>query len=893
VLNPRGVLFGPNASLDVSGSFHVSTADYLRLADGATFHTDLSHKSVLTVAPPAAFGFLAQTPAGISIQESELEVPEGRSLSLVGGDVRIVGGVTGALQARSGQIGVVSVASPGEVAFDPATQIPDIPPGSFSRLGRIDLVNQAFLNTTGSPSGTGGGGTISIRGGRLVMTGASELRSATLGDVNGAPIGIDVRIAGDAIVDNSDIQTTGLGAGRAGDVIVTARTLAVQNDGGIRTDTGGTGAGGNLMLDLGQLTVTSGGEVATNTDAAGAGGALTLRVRDAVTVSGRGRILSSRILSSTDGTGPGGSVTVSASALSIDGGRLGARTSAAGSAGHVLVEVDRLRLTGASDLSGFSSGAGQAGSVTVTARESVSLAQGSRLSSTVDESASGTPGRTLVTTPALRIDDAVLGGLSLGQSMATAGDVEVRASQVALVAGGQISASAVSTGGGGTISIVGIDPQQPADMVSLAGSGRIGRSRIATETTGRGNAGRVLIAARSLRVDGGAITSNTSGAGHGGDIELHVGTMTLTGPAVLSSSTGEEATRRGGSIAVTARDTVSVTANALVMAASLGSGDAGRISIAAPSLRVEDGAGVTTLTSGSGRAGSITVDVVGNVVVRGATIDSTTFGAGSGGDVELRARSLELSSGAQLSARSESTSNAGSIRLTATDTILSEHSTVTAEATQADGGNILVTAAAMVRLRDSRLTATVGGGPQTVGGNVTIDPQFVVLQNSQIVANAFEGRGGNIRIQAQQVFLADPASLVSASSTLGINGQVAIQAPVTSLSGAVAPLPQSFARATELLQDRCVERLREGTVSRFVLGGRDGVPLEPGSLLLSPLVPEEQPGPVPRADTGAGQREAAFVHVGGLEMPNTGVRYLRGTHAPTRWLGALDMECAK
>jgi len=37
LLNPAGVMFGPNASLDVRGSFHVSTADYLRLADGARF----------------------------------------------------------------------------------------------------------------------------------------------------------------------------------------------------------------------------------------------------------------------------------------------------------------------------------------------------------------------------------------------------------------------------------------------------------------------------------------------------------------------------------------------------------------------------------------------------------------------------------------------------------------------------------------------------------------------------------------------------------------------------------------------------------------------------------------------------------------------------------------
>jgi hypothetical protein len=105
--------------------------------------------------------------------------------------------------------------------------------------------------------------------------------------------------------------------------------------------------------------------------------------------------------------------------------------------------------------------------------------------------------------------------------------------------------------------------------------------------------------------------------------------------------------------------------------------------------------------------------------------------------------------------------------------------------------------------------------------------------------------------------LTDPATRVSASSALGIQGLVEIRAPVTSLSGAVAPLPQEFAPLAELLRDRCAARLREGTVSRFVVGGRDGVPLEPGSLLPSPLqrvdreagVQEEQrqpPNPEPQ-----------------------------------------------
>ena len=92
LINPAGVTFGPNASLDVSGSFAVSTAGVVKLADGGLFAAANPAGSVLTTAPPSAFGFLGPAASAVGLAGGTLKVSPGKVLSVVGGNIRIADG---------------------------------------------------------------------------------------------------------------------------------------------------------------------------------------------------------------------------------------------------------------------------------------------------------------------------------------------------------------------------------------------------------------------------------------------------------------------------------------------------------------------------------------------------------------------------------------------------------------------------------------------------------------------------------------------------------------------------------------------------------------------------------------------------------------------------------
>jgi large exoprotein involved in heme utilization and adhesion len=354
---------------------------------------------------------------------------------------------------------------------------------------------------------------------------------------------------------------------------------------------------------------------------------------------------------------------------------------------------------------------------------------------------------------------------------------------------------------------------------------------IGADTTGGGNAGQVAVIAESLRLggDGTAISTRSRGTGAGGEVLVAAADLTMMDLARIGADTGGRGD--AGAVAVVV-DNATLTGGARI------SSDSG----------ISFGSGFLV---GSGAGGTVDLLAAETLSLSGAgtRVSTNTRGAGRGGNVTLQARQLVLRDGASISADSFGTGLAGDVTITLGDRLDIDNASIATRAVVSDGGNIRITAPNFVGLRDSQITTSVQSGVGG-GGNVFIDPEFVVLQNSQIIANAFGGPGGNIRIVAGQL-IADPYSVISASSALGIDGTVNIDAPDTDVSAGLAVLPESFLDAASLMQAGC-GAARAG-LSSLVEVGRGGLPPDPDDYL-----PSLDPGAAAGRGDAAGAGQASL-----------------------------------
>ncbi|MDM8539085.1 hypothetical protein QUF70_20220 [Desulfobacterales bacterium HSG17] len=197
---------------------------------------------------------------------------------------------------------------------------------------------------------------------------------------------------------------------------------------------------------------------------------------------------------------------------------------------------------------------------------------------------------------------------------------------------------------------------------------------------------------------------------------------------------------------------------------------------------------------------------------------------------------MNIENGGEISARGTGTGSAGNLKIDVTNTFKINNASVKTDTLKSDGGEITITAAPenMLHLKNGAITTSVKGDKGD-GGNINIaEPQFIIMDNSNIIANAFEGQGGNIKITANQ-FISDPASKVNASSQLGIDGTVNINSPEADISSSLFVLPGNFIDASKWIKTPCSLRTGED-VSSLVQIPRDALPESPDDLVPSPIL---------------------------------------------------------
>jgi filamentous hemagglutinin family protein len=718
---------------------------------------------------------------------------------------------------RPGEVPALSAAAPAAFGFlgrSPAAIVvdraqlslwppsPGAPGHTLSLVGGgVEVRNLAILSAPG--------GRIQI--GSVASPGTAELRPLDLGLASFQALG-DVTIhqafvqasggptwpsgsvsvqSGRLVVDNAaiSVETFGVAGPPRGIDLRATVSIAIRNSAIVKTETFfGVAAGSGISIDTPALTV----ENATVTGRARAGAA-----SGGIDIeASRVEIVNGIIRTSSENGGAGDIAIAVAETIRVAGpaGEISTGTEFGALAGDIGIAAGSVMLEDRAIVR--SGGLGERGGrVTLTGRDSVHI---SGLAGVASLAFQGDAGDVVISTPRLSLDNGFVNTSTIAAG--NAGSVAVDVGTLTMTNGAQIASASRESGFGsaGRISIAA------AESISMSGTGDVG------EATFTGDARAGLFS-----------TTDTSGAA--GEIRVTTSRLTIADQATISVETSGTATARGGRVVLDTRD-IALSGGGTINSGTTGAAPGGAIEVHADRLSlVGAGTGVFSNAGGAGAGGRIGITAAEASILDGARLSATSAGDGHAGDIGVTVGSLRMSGGL-----------------------------ITTAAEHADGGNISIgTTGSLLHLTDSGITTSVGQGAGA-GGNITIGStthpfDAVVLNGSEVRADAHGGPGGNVDLTAD-IFLTSN-SILSASSALGVPGTIDVQAAITDVSGSIVQLPESVLQAASLLRASCAARLAGGKTSSLVVGGRDGVPLEPPGLLSSPLAtiaatqPADRTGP--------------------------------------------------
>jgi len=849
LLNPNGIIFGPNARLNIGGSFFASTARSLTFADGTQFSAIPSQTTpLLTISVPIGLQY-GNNAGNIQVQGSFLRVPNGKALALIGGTVRLDGVI---LEAFGGRVELGGLVGEGTVGINA-----DVETGNFPSLQFPDGIQRADVSlTNGSIASVAAdnSGSIAINASKLEILAESVLLAgiaSELGSIDSRAGNIEInatgaiKIANDSLIVNSVLPG---GMGDAGDIEITTESLTIASGAELNASTFGKGDAGSVKVTARDtISLDGDGGIFSTVEkgAVGKGGSIEIATESLVVTAG------AQLQALTRGQGDAGSVKISASdTISFDGvGSNGfpsgafstVEKGAVGKGSNIEITTKSLVVRGGAGLNALTRGQGDAGSVKITATDTISFDGGDAFS-TVAVGAVGKGGSIEITTNSLAVTDSAQ--LAVGtRGQGDAGSVKIIATDTVSFDRGSAAFSSVEKGAvgkGGSIEIT-------TKSLAIADGAQVN-----TLTRGEGDAGSVKITATdSVSFDG--VGSN--------------------GFASASFSTVEKgAVGKGGSIEITAKS-LAIADGARLNASTRGQGDAGSVKITATDSVSFDGVGsngaasaaFSTVEAGAvGKGGGIEITTGSLSVSNGAALTATSAGNGRAGDIVVNAGSIRLDNQAFLS--SDTTGGEGNIRLRSESLLLTRGSRITTNATAGEsGGNIDVQASALILRQNSTITTNAQGsltGTEIKGGNITLDTDVIAaLEDSDISANSDNFFGGKVIINAQSIFgtqfrLASTleSDITATGGAPELSGTVEINTPDVDPSSGLIELPANLVDVTRLIAPDCPIGTRYAT-NEFFITGRGGLPPTPREALANNALDVGWVTPNPQAQGSRGALE--------------------------------------
>ena len=784
LINPNGILFGENASLDVNGSFFATSADSVVFGNGFEFSAvNPNQPPLLTIDIPIGLRF-RDNPGDIVNQSNAndvgLSVNEGKAISLIGGNVSVENG--GIISAPGGRIELGGLVETGVIgiADDSSLIFPDgVVRGNIS-------ITDSFVFSEGSGSIEANARNFNLTNSIVFLTAISANQSSIETETGDITINVTENLT---LNNGAQIRNFTLGEGDAGSVRIKAQdTVSLDGesrDGNPSTISsnvrpGAVGNGGEVRIDTRNLTLTNGAQITGNTFGEGSGGTIIINAKDTVTLDGE----------SGNGFFP------SAIGSSV-------APSAVGNGGEVRIDTKNLTLTNGAQIQNGTFGEGSGKAIVINVADTISLdgtdgdGVGSAITTSVVPNATGNAGEVDITSKNLFLTNgAFISSSTLGEG--DANSVTVRVSDSIQLSGsspngrgGLFTIALENNGNGGDLAVF-TDELIVSDGASISASNF---PTIEERNPGTGEAGDITIEANSILLENeGRINAATqSPTGEGANIILKVTEdIILRNNSLISAETFKEAT--GGSINLTARN-LSLESDSNFNTSTFGEGDSGRILITtdkAVTLSGADTALLNTVEAGAtGNSQGISIEAESLSVTDGAEISASTSGIGNAGNITLNTPQLTIDQNSSISAFTEATGDGGTITINAPQTVqITDNSSLTVE-TSSEGkrGNITITTPQLTIGKDAQISATAtetstnteGGSSITINtSNLDLTGKLGIFAETQGIAPA-----GTLNIQPDNnqpnldIQFRDTAIISASTSGNGTGGDINLSAPET------------------------------------------------------------------------------------------------------------------